>query len=411
MDALRKQAKRWLRALRGKDAESRARLERAYPAAPPAPTLRDVQHALAREYGYENWTALKRAHEDVQRAGDADTPQAYAQLVRDLLVAFNDRQATALQAFNARYSLGFTLDDLDALVWGMVYAFRQRSFRSPERYLLPAEAQMIIAQLQGYPGWEALTDTGPARSARVPAYEIDDHENRIAPRRVMTGAEWDELVDVVRLRRITTVDGGGQISDALMPRITRCDRVTRLVLAGSHRLTDEGLKHLAEMPQLQHLELSAYPGGRFTDAGLAVLSQLTSLRTFEMTWQRGISDAGLRHLRACERLERVNVMGSTSGDGLIDAMAGKQSRYVAALPLKYYYAGLTQITDASLEILGRMDTLEEIEFYECQRITDAGLPALAALPRLRELSVAGSKGVTHAGTRVFPARVRVRYST
>jgi hypothetical protein len=84
---------------------------------------------------------------------------------------------------------------------------------------------------------------------------------------------------------------------------------------------------------------------------------------------------------------------------------------VANLPLRYYYAGLTQITDRSLEILGRVPTLEQVEFYETKGITDAGLPFLATLPRLREVAIDSAPQVTFEGTRVFPSHVRVRYST
>ena len=59
LDNLKKAAKRWLRALAANDAEALARLRRAYPNAPANPGLRDVQHALAREKGAENWIALK----------------------------------------------------------------------------------------------------------------------------------------------------------------------------------------------------------------------------------------------------------------------------------------------------------------------------------------------------------------
>lgn len=61
LDNLRKNAKRWLKALRDGDAEARARLLRAYPNAPERVTLRDVQHALARERGHASWIALTRA--------------------------------------------------------------------------------------------------------------------------------------------------------------------------------------------------------------------------------------------------------------------------------------------------------------------------------------------------------------
>ena len=60
-DNLRKEAKRWLKALRAHDPDARARFERAYPKAPATPVLRDVQHALAREHGYDSWIAMSRA--------------------------------------------------------------------------------------------------------------------------------------------------------------------------------------------------------------------------------------------------------------------------------------------------------------------------------------------------------------
>ncbi|MPY90695.1 MAG: hypothetical protein GEU99_22585, partial [Luteitalea sp.] len=56
---LRKEAKRWLKRIRAGNAEATARLRRAYPDAPESPGLRDVQHALARERGFESWRSLQ----------------------------------------------------------------------------------------------------------------------------------------------------------------------------------------------------------------------------------------------------------------------------------------------------------------------------------------------------------------
>jgi ankyrin repeat protein len=69
LENLKKEAKRWLRALRAGDPQARARLARAYPAAPPEPGLRDIQHALAREYGVPGWAALKDALADAALIG------------------------------------------------------------------------------------------------------------------------------------------------------------------------------------------------------------------------------------------------------------------------------------------------------------------------------------------------------
>ena len=60
LDTLKKEAKRWLKALRASDLEARTRFERAYPKGPTEPGLRDIQHALAREHGFADWTELKQ---------------------------------------------------------------------------------------------------------------------------------------------------------------------------------------------------------------------------------------------------------------------------------------------------------------------------------------------------------------
>jgi hypothetical protein len=75
--------------------------------------------------------------------------------------------------------------------------------------------------------------------------------------------------------------------------------------------------------------------------------------------------------------------------------------------LRTYYAGATQITDLSLEILGRMPLLESLEFWECAGISDAGLAHLAALPKLRKIGVGGSPKVTREGLAIFPITVQV----
>lgn len=620
LDNLRKEAKRWLKALREENAEARERFERAYPKASGEPVLRDVQQALAREYGQESWNALR---ESLER-----TPAKYERLAQDWVNAY-EGDAAALERLNEHGGRSFNFEDLRAELWRRVYAFRQRSSKVPKNYLQVDEAKMVIAQDAGFGSWAQLMQALKTGSKPQGApYVIDGKENRIGPRRQMTDADWGALIGAAKEQRITGVYANGLITDAVLGRIAELDQVTRLGLGGSRELTDEGLRHLARMPQLQHLELNEYPGGRITDRGLEVLRDLPNLRTFEMTWQAGISDAGVANLRFCEQLERVDLMGSPTGDGAIEALQGKlglhyfssgrqvtdaglpllhnfprlkkwhggdeaahllidgpfsdaglagleglegvseldlfwhvcgitsegfahlvhlpnlaslgcdgklsddaamghiaaiprlkrlrvqesvatddgfvslgksksiesiwgrvcpnfgnrgfrafskmpalrgfgigcrnvddetlatlpdfpvlreltpigfqdegfrhigrcarlerltcmycretgdvATEHIAGLGLKYYYAGLTQITDRSLAVLGRMEPLEQVDLYECKGVTDAGLPLLAGLPRLREVHLDGLPGVTLEGTRVFREGVRVYYST
>jgi uncharacterized protein len=64
LDGLKKEAKRWLKAIRANDANARTRLVNILPNASPSPTLRDVQLAIAREFGFDGWITLKQMLEE-----------------------------------------------------------------------------------------------------------------------------------------------------------------------------------------------------------------------------------------------------------------------------------------------------------------------------------------------------------
>src|SRR5215467_7250327 len=84
LDNLKKEAKRWLKAVRENDAAACARLQRAHPNTPGKPVLRDVQYALAREYGQDSWKELKQALES-RPAGRPQAPATQVQLVTRFL--------------------------------------------------------------------------------------------------------------------------------------------------------------------------------------------------------------------------------------------------------------------------------------------------------------------------------------
>jgi hypothetical protein len=642
VDNLKRQAKRWLKALRAAEPRALARFARAHPKAPKRSVLRDVQHALALEYGFENWVGLAQAVEKLN--GSAATPlrarsmRDFERVAADLVLAYDERDDAALARLNGAYGRSFTHDDVWAEVWRRVYAVRQRSRRVPKNHLAPDEARTVVAQDAGFGSWAALTRALASGAKPVPPFAVDLYDGSISPRRLLTAAEWDELIATMKDRRLTRLDAQGMMTDQVLSRVVELDHVTSLSLGGSRELTDDGLLHLARMPQLEHLNLSEYPGGKLTDRGLAVLARLPNLRRFEMTWQRAVTDAGVANLRHCERLEQVDLMGSPTGDGAIEALQGKPNLYrfstgklvtdaglplllnyprfrtwqgpvpasgddaaarqatfllvdgpfsddglamvgqlegvldldlfwhvtgitsdgyrhlarlpnllslgadgklsddaamawfarmprlrklriqssaatdagfealsrsqsvesiwgrecphfgsrgfvalskmpalrgfgigcqnvddaalatlpqfpalreltpvgfqdagfahigrcprlerltcmycrdttdmatkhVAALRLKYYYAGLTQITDRSLAILGKMESLEQVDLYECQHVTDAGIAHLATLRHLREVNLDSLPGVTFEGTRIFAPQVRVRYTT
>jgi uncharacterized protein len=68
LDALRGEARRWLKALRAEDIDALTRFRRVLRDHSGVPKLRQVQHALAREYGFSSWAALKQEIQDRARS-------------------------------------------------------------------------------------------------------------------------------------------------------------------------------------------------------------------------------------------------------------------------------------------------------------------------------------------------------
>jgi hypothetical protein len=71
---LKQDAKRWFRQLQAGDTTARRRLTDVWADAPAVPVLRDVQFALAREYGHRDWHTLSDAVESIalERRGDGE---------------------------------------------------------------------------------------------------------------------------------------------------------------------------------------------------------------------------------------------------------------------------------------------------------------------------------------------------
>jgi hypothetical protein len=164
-------------------------------------------------------------------------------------------------------------------------------------------------------------------------------------------------------------------------------------------LSAAGFVALAGMPALKGLAVSC----KFVaDAALARLPDFPSLKEL---LPMDVSDDGFRHIGRCERLESLILMYCR------DTTDVATSHITGMSNLQKYYAGYTLITDHSLEMLGRMNSLEQLSFEGCKFISDAGIGFLTTLPRLREISIGGCPKVTRSGVTGFASSVRVNYDT
>jgi hypothetical protein len=346
LEQLRKQAKELLRDCRNGDAAALDRVRRHKPQAADL-SLADAQFALAREYGFESWPKLVHHVE----AASSSELASFDSVAHDFVAAYSG-DTGALARLNERFSESKDLEQLQRMVNERRSKWANEANPAAD-FTLP-QARLLVAGAQGFESWDGLvaslaTPASDPRSAphglstRPPFYKIDWNAKRLEPRQALTEQDWDTLLGVIVEHGITSLDARGHMTDAVLERVSKLGPITSLNLGGCKQLTDDGLLHLARMPQLVELDLSDYPGGRITDRGLQALHHLPALRRFQMCWQGGISDAGVAHLAFCDHLEDVNLLGSPTGDGAIKALGGKRR-------LRHLKTGRL-VTDAGLALL------------------------------------------------------------
>ena len=390
LDTLKQEAKRWRRSLLAGDTEARARLQAAVPDAPDAPTLRDVQHALAREYGFPGWTALKRRVENTAL-------MRYEAVAEALVTAYRTPDPAAMRTVWDYFG--------HMRAWEGMRRYVRLDLGGPEEVDDPAEdfitlaqARYLVARAQGFAGWDALvafTEAVPPGKPTLPkqagAYIAGD-PNPLETTTTVLARSWDDLLDAVREQRLSAIHATGQMTDAILERVSRLEQIEELDLNGSRAITDDGVRHLARLPKLRTLDLG---GCAIGNAALEAIGRIASLERIILSWTH-VTDAGVAHLAGCGALRVVDLSGTRTGDGAIAALAG--------LPALRHFRSGNEVSDHGLAYFrdypafrtwsGDEPPLHLFSYHEHPnllqlrgRFTDAGLAQLAACEGLYALNL------------------------
>ena len=205
------------------------------------------------------------------------------------------------------------------------------------------DARFLVATEYGFQNWQSLQEFAeservPSRAAAKPVRLVNAVTSGVSET-VLTSRDWDEVLRRLAEQPAARLCAEGQMTDAVLADVAAIESITELDLSASHELTDEGLRHLAKLPQLRVLNLSKTS---ITDHGLRVLRDLPALESLSVSLTR-ITDEGAAHLAACPALVRVDLAWTATGDGALRALAGK-----AALRSVSTGHG---VTDAGLPIL------------------------------------------------------------
>ena len=347
LESLRKEAKRWLKAIRDHDTAALARLERALGAIPSEPGLRDVQHALARELGFVGWSALKNAAE-APHAALSPTAAGQAALAR-----YEDMAAALLDAYRTGTP--------EAMARHYAYTWHRRAWDAMRTYvqldlgkrpgadgaavdITIDDARKLVALEYGFADWDAVRAfaLGLADTAMLAAKPVALMSGEAtASRLVSSTRDWSTAIGLMAERQATGLDAHGQMTDAVLEQLARVTSIHELRLGNSNALTDVGLRHLASLRELRHLDLSMTA---ISDRGLEVLRSLPALESVNLSWTR-TTDAGVAHLAGCSRLRKVYLTGTPSGDGALRTLAGKSDLAVLHTGARVTSTGLRALRE------------------------------------------------------------------
>lgn len=411
LEQLRKRAKERLAALRASD---------------PSATLADAQLAIARELGFASWPKLVHHVQTVRTSGHLPR---FERLAADLLAGYQG-DVEALYRLIAHFGVSYDPEQARVRVRSMIDDARDSAGEPTID-----DIRLMLARQYGYESWSAFAESlaqppddtvaSPVGlSSTPPFYRIDRAKRTIHPRPPLGDHDWDTIVDVMREHGLTGIETSA-MTDRAMEKLSRLDFVTSVKFDGAQALSDDGLLHLAQMAQLEELELGGWHCP-LTDRGLEVLRHLRELRRFSMFWAQRITDAGVANLSFCDRLESVNLMGTPTGDGAINALRGKRElrslktgKLVtdAGIPLLHDLPAFRTwqdvelrydlmsfqgepndlmidgpFTDRGLAGLAGLDGLFSLSFFQHSRaFTSAGLSALRALPNLGFVGCGGER--------------------
>ena len=303
------------------------------------PTLRDVQHALARENGFAGWTELKIAlSPSAEKA--AQTIESYDEKARALLEAY---QTGTPQAMERHHALTWHRRAWPAMRTYVQLDLGKRPVDgSDDVEITIDDARYLIAIEHGFKNWNELCAFAMKSPSSVAMTERPvgiRHSSSDDSAFIITSRDWHVILRSLRENPDAVLDAHGCMTDDILEQVSRIEHVTELKLGNSKALTDVGIRRLARLPHLRRLDLSSTA---ITDAGLNVLRDLPNLESLSLAMTQ-VTDAGLANVSQCKQLQRLNVMWTRTGDGAIRALAGHEQ-------LTHFWSG-NDVTDAGIAML------------------------------------------------------------
>lgn len=165
------------------------------------------------------------------------------------------------------------------------------------------------------------------------------------------------------------------------------------------KIADDDIASLDRFSNLRWLNLSSTA---ITNKGLATVSRLKGIRCLCLNSCRWITDEGLKELTRMDDLEELEIARNT-------ALSNKGLEFFKGIPhLTKLDLSETSIRDAALHAIEGMPFLKHLDI-SYTAITDSALASLYTFPRLEKLSLMGCRKISDLGLAHLQATGSLRY--
>jgi len=226
--------------------------------------------------------------------------------------------------------------------------------------------------LRKTPDKAPITDRGLMHLKALPSLEHLE-----LPNMSITDAGLADIAGCSRLKYLWVgCSSASPITDAGLEHVAKLGVLETLRIGGAG-ITDKGIGHIARLSNLNELSLTFAP--LVTNAALAELATLTSLRRLSLPLDSEMTVSGLTHLNGMPNLVAL------SAGGLDPEPAG------------FDISGLTQLEELSLPAvsdwqiagLAGLKKLTRLHFRHVNSIRDVGMSHLVGLTAMQHLGVGG----------------------
>jgi hypothetical protein len=213
----------------------------------------------------------------------------------------------------------------------------------------------------------------------------------------ITGGDWNFLRSLPNLRY--AFFSNERFDDDVLSRLVGHPNLTNIHLTFTS-VSDDGVRHLATMERLRVVSMACRPTGnqpRLTDAGVAHLARVTQLQQLQLKYSvisddglarltaacpsltvlaldqcKGITDAGVDHLKSLPELNQLNLTGASLAAAAAAQSLGSLSQLTSLTLVQ------TEIGDETLKSLSGLPQLRHLDLQKT-KITDDGLKHLSRL--------------------------------